>query len=571
MSENSTESPPEIAGLEYASPLGSGGYSEVYLYTQAMPRRNVAVKVLRNTGLTDAIRRQFTAEANAMAALADHPNIVSVITADVSSDGRPYLVMTYYPKDNLAVRSARERFAVSEVLRIGIQIASAVETAHRAGILHRDIKPANILTNQYGTVGLTDFGIAAELIADEDEDDTGVSVPWSPPEVLYATAPASVQSDVYSLGATLWHLLVGRSPFEVTGGDNSAIALMRRSKDSPVPSTGRGDVPASLERLLAQAMAKDPAGRPPSALDLARSLQAVEQELHLPRTEIVVLDEEEDDDSAEDLTDEARPDIEHATRMRSATVVAPHADPGSGSPSETRARPTPTSFAPTGTPNFAAMPPPKFADPPGLNVRPAAEVDARAPEEPTTARPQRPLAAPGRSESVPASRPPSEPRDNPTVRRQAPAVPADAEAVEVQGDSPRARGTLIAIGVVVVVIAAVAGFLLFSGGTKKAPVASQPAASDAVLPDDLGPPGTPTVTGSRIDPSTAHFIWTYTNSAATDTFLWQTPDGSENGTSTAPALDLPAPEGSATCVQVKVVRADGTHAALTWSNPGCVQ
>jgi hypothetical protein len=131
-----------------------------------------------------------------------------------------------------------------------------------------------------------------------DAADVGVSVPWAPPEVLYLQtdgAPATPRlverGDVYSLAATLWQLLVGRSPFEVPGGDNSAYALMPRIRTQPVPPTGRADVPPTLERILAQSMAKDPALRPGSALELARLLQGVEQELHLARTPIVVLDD----------------------------------------------------------------------------------------------------------------------------------------------------------------------------------------------------------------------------------------------------------------------------------------
>ena len=186
-----------------------------------------------------------------MAGLADHPNIVPVISAGISGDGRPYIVMMYYPRPNLAVRAASERLGVAEVLRIGIQIASAVETAHRAGILHRDIKPANMLINQYGAPGLTDFGIAG-TIAEGDDEDTGVSVPWSAPEVLYATGPTSVRSDVYSLAATLWHLLVGRSPFEVRGGDNSAVRA-----DAPGPRQ-----PAALDRPRRRARLAGPAAAP---------------------------------------------------------------------------------------------------------------------------------------------------------------------------------------------------------------------------------------------------------------------------------------------------------------------
>lgn len=316
---SSSQLPPDIPGLAYRSKLGAGGYADVYLYEQHMPSRKVAVKVLRETGLSASAAARFTAEANAMAQL-EHPHIVPVYAAGLTSDGRPYLVMMYYPKASLAERVRSERLPVAEVLRIGIQIGSAVETAHRAGLLHRDIKPANVLTNQYGTPGLTDFGIAAQ-IADVDDEDTGVSIPWSPPEVLYATAPATARSDVYSLAATLWQLLVGRSPFEVPGGDNSSYALMKRIRDAAPPPTARPDVPASLERLLRSAMARDVSARPASALDLVRSLQAIEQELRYQRTPIVVADESRPSSSVA-----SRVPPEDATRVKGAQVVPAQSD-----------------------------------------------------------------------------------------------------------------------------------------------------------------------------------------------------------------------------------------------------
>lgn len=289
--------PPKIPGLVFVQPLGSGGYADVFLYEQQSPRMPVAVKVLKSEGLTDALRQQFVEEADTMAALGDHPYIVQVFRSGTSDDGRPYLVMKYYPPPNLAMRARAERFSVEDVLRTGIQLASAVETAHRAHITHRDIKPANVLISAYGAPGLTDFGIAGRGARDGDveaetTDDVGVSVPWAPPEVLYGQSNGDERSDVYSLAATLWQLLVGRSPFEVPGGDNSAYALMPRIRSTAPPRTGRQDVPAGLERLLAQAMAKDPSHRPASALEFARALQAVEQQQRLARTPIVVLDEQ---------------------------------------------------------------------------------------------------------------------------------------------------------------------------------------------------------------------------------------------------------------------------------------
>ncbi len=319
--------PPEIPGLVYRQPLGSGGYADVFLYEQQQPRMPVAVKVLKREGLTPAILRQFVEEANTMAQLADHPYIVQVFRSETLADGGAYLVMKYYPPPNLATRAKRERLSVEEVLRTGIQLASAVETAHRAGIIHRDVKPANVLISQYGAPGLTDFGIAGRAVGQEEHDeDVGVSVPWSPPEILYGQSNGDARSDVYSLAATLWHLLVGRSPFEQPGGDNSAYALMPRIRATPVPQTGRADVPLSLERLLGHAMAKKPDARPQTAIDLARGLQAIEQEQRFARTPIVVLDESGHttvaDSTGHAAPEQADPD---RTSVRAPKVTSPQA------------------------------------------------------------------------------------------------------------------------------------------------------------------------------------------------------------------------------------------------------
>jgi len=272
--------PPDLPGYRYLQHLGVGGNAQVYLYEQNLPRRRVAVKVLKESALSEAARRRFTAEANVTADLA-HRHIVQVFDANVTPDGRPYIVMPYYPQPNLSVRARRSHFSVADVLRIGIQIGSAVETSHRRGVLHRDIKPQNILTDSYGEPALTDFGIATTQGSDGPE---GLSVPWSPPEILFGTSPGDRRADVYSLGATLWHLLVGRSPFEQPGGDNGTFTLMGRINSEPPPRTQRADVPEGLERLLRQALAKDPAARPQSAMELIRGLQSIEQELRLPLT-----------------------------------------------------------------------------------------------------------------------------------------------------------------------------------------------------------------------------------------------------------------------------------------------
>jgi serine/threonine protein kinase len=188
----SVGSPPEIPGFSYVEHLGSGGYSDVYLYEQHQPRMKVAVEVL--TDEASRIRRGASSWPK------------HVFRADVTADDRPFLAMKYYPNKNLSVRAREERFAVLDVLRIGVQISDAVETAHRAGILHRDIKPANILTGHFGATGLADLGSQSPRAL---EDSNGMSVPWAPPEVIFATSePMNGRMPIRSVHIVA---LVGRS------------------------------------------------------------------------------------------------------------------------------------------------------------------------------------------------------------------------------------------------------------------------------------------------------------------------------------------------------------------------
>ena len=283
--------PPVLPGFSHVHVLGSGGFADVFLYEQNMPRRKVAVKVMLSEIVNDQVRQMFQAEANLMAQLSAHPSILTVFEASVSSDGRPYLVMELC-SSSLSARYRQERVPVSEVLRIAIKIGSAVETAHRAGVLHRDIKPSNILVTAYGHPVLSDFGIAATLSEMDRQETVGMSIPWSAPEVLMDESPGSVESEVWSLAATVYSLLAGRSPFEIPGGSNSSsdlISRINRAKPQPI---GRPDVPASLERLLASAMSRKREARPASILELMHGLQLIETEIGVQQTPIEVAMEE---------------------------------------------------------------------------------------------------------------------------------------------------------------------------------------------------------------------------------------------------------------------------------------
>jgi serine/threonine protein kinase len=196
--------------------------------------------------------------------------------------------MRYCPPPDLGQRVQVKPMTVSEAVATGIKLASAIETAHRSGILHRDIKPANVLVTTYSEPALSDFGIAARLHETEGDSEVRISYPWSPPELLDGRSNGTVATDVYSLGATIWNLLVGRSPFHIPSGDNSARALTARILHSSPPRTQRPDVPPALDLLLQQCLAKDPRHRPSSALEVARALQRIEAQAGLPRTVIAV-------------------------------------------------------------------------------------------------------------------------------------------------------------------------------------------------------------------------------------------------------------------------------------------
>ena len=279
--------PPVLPGFSHIHILGSGGFADVFLYEQNMPRRQVAIKVMLSEVVNNQVRQMFQAEANLMAQLSAHPSILTVYQASVSSDGRPYLVMEMC-SSALSGRYRRERLPVPEVMRIAVSIGSAIETAHRAGVLHRDIKPSNILLTAYGHPVLSDFGIAATLSEAESQEAVGMSVPWSAPEVLMDETAGSVASEVWSLAATVYSLLAGRSPFEIPGESNKSVDLISRINRARIQPIGRSDVPVSLERLLQKAMTRKIESRPSTVLELVREFQAVETELGVPQTPIEV-------------------------------------------------------------------------------------------------------------------------------------------------------------------------------------------------------------------------------------------------------------------------------------------
>jgi len=303
-----SSSPPELPGYTFIKVLGSGGFSDVFLYEQKLPKRRVAVKVLLTEELSGANRAAFVAEANLMAQLSTHPYIVTIYQADVAGDDRPYFVMEYCSGPSLAERYKQETFPVVDALRTGVRLSSAVATAHAAGILHRDIKPGNVLTNDYGWPALTDFGISSAVeddvlpihtgtLADALAQDTGsggtgqsvgMSVPWSPPEMFEDDPEPDVRSDVFSLAATIYTILAGQTPFEVRGHSNGTLDLIGRIERGAITPMARDDIPRSLLAVLQKGMASNRSDRFSTAVDFARALQRVELELGYSPTTIDV-------------------------------------------------------------------------------------------------------------------------------------------------------------------------------------------------------------------------------------------------------------------------------------------
>ncbi|MBI4576720.1 MAG: protein kinase [Planctomycetes bacterium] len=261
--------------------LGQGGMGEVYLAEQVKLSRAVVVKFLglreEDPAQRAAFARRFRQEALILARL-DHPNVVKVIDFG-ETQGRAYLVLEHVPGEDLASVLVRGALGVGEVLDLGIKLADALVHLHAHQVLHRDIKPANVLVS--GPAGrrrvrLVDFGIGKILdaaMASGLWSRTGVgmgSFPYIPPEQMRSASSADERSDLYSLGATLHHALSGRMPFQEALGRGRA-AVMRAIEEEP---PGRPDgAPEGLWEVIGRAMAKDPARRPASAVELLDALE----------------------------------------------------------------------------------------------------------------------------------------------------------------------------------------------------------------------------------------------------------------------------------------------------------
>ncbi|WP_051451647.1 serine/threonine protein kinase [Actinospica robiniae] len=278
---------PPLGGYSAGRVLGQGGYSVVYLYRDESLGQEVAVKVL--TLLDESARGQFADEIRLLSSFGDDPLIVPFVRHGVLEDGRPYFVMRYCPGGSIS-SWVGDGLPAAEVVETGLRIGRALDSVHRKNWLHRDIKPSNILVDETGHAPrLSDFGIATpSRYGVAGPGDPPVSIAWSAPEVIAKQSSGSVASDLYSLGATLWHLLTGHAPYEIPGGDNRAEALERRVMGSALPVLGRDGVPTALEHLLRNLLAKEPGRRPGSAADVVRVLELIKAQLRAAERPLTV-------------------------------------------------------------------------------------------------------------------------------------------------------------------------------------------------------------------------------------------------------------------------------------------
>ncbi|WP_431803720.1 serine/threonine-protein kinase [Microbacterium sp. bgisy203] len=523
--------PPALAGFSFVEVLGSGGFADVYLYEQQLPRRRVAVKVMLDGRMSDGAADRFAAEANAMAMLSTHPAIVTIYQAGVADDGRPYLVMEYCPRPNLQIRSRAQAFSVAEALRVGVQVAAAVETAHRAGILHRDIKPANILVTEYNRPALTDFGIATS--GGVDEASGGMSIPWSPPEAFSDDGASGVGTDVYALGATVYTLLAGHSPFEQPGGRNGGADLIERIETQPVPPLRRADVPPSLQLALERAMAKRPGDRYESAVAFARALQRVQIEAAHSVTPIDILDDAPAGAEPEDADGEL-------TRVRGIVSIDPQTAPAAG-PTRPRDVPpvvVPPTFAPpSSSPVGSPATTPEADD--RTVARPPVSIAPSAPNTPGPA--AQPLTAPGAA--APPYPPALGPGEEPAPRRSR-------------------RGLWIGIAATVAILAVAAAVATAVSGVFGGPDAEKtPAPTTSVAPQDPLDDIVPAVSdlAGTVQGGEVVFTWTNPDPREGDGYLWYTYTLAEQADTArvmTESVTVPVDPSGTTCIAVTLMRDD---------------
>lgn len=281
----------KLGPYEIASLLGSGGMGEVYSARDTRLNRIVAIKVLpiHLSGKPEA-RERFDREARAIASL-NHPNICQLYDVG-SQDGTSYLVMEHLEGEPLANRLLRGRLPLGEMLRYGVEMADALDAAHRRGIVHRDLKPGNIFVTGHGECKVVDFGLAKLEEEAEKGDGTALTSPavlTSPGTTLGTVAYMSPEqargdvldsrTDIFSLGAILYEMATGKPAFP---GKTSAVVFKAILDETPSrPLQINPAMPPKLDDVILKALEKDRELRYQVAAELRGDLKRLQRDLSL--------------------------------------------------------------------------------------------------------------------------------------------------------------------------------------------------------------------------------------------------------------------------------------------------
>src|SRR6266487_3536315 len=274
----------KLGPYEIQAPLGAGGMGEVYRARDTRLERTVAVKVLPDHLSCDPESRQrFEREARTISSL-NHPHICTLYDID-TQDGIDFLVMEYLEGQTLADRLQKGALPSEEVLEIGIEIADALDKAHRQGIVHRDLKPGNIMLTKAGAK-LMDFGLAkpaeAAFIASASVGTPTLSnrltvegtivgtFQYMSPEQLEGKE-ADVRSDIFAFGAVLYEMATGQKAF--SGKSQASLIAAILDAEPPAISTIQPMTPPALDRVVKTCLAKDPDDRWQTAHDVMLQLQ----------------------------------------------------------------------------------------------------------------------------------------------------------------------------------------------------------------------------------------------------------------------------------------------------------
>ncbi|WP_223700972.1 Stk1 family PASTA domain-containing Ser/Thr kinase [Sutcliffiella deserti] len=273
--------------------IGGGGMANVYLAHDVILDRDVAVKVLRLDFANDEeFIRRFRREAQSATSL-DHPNIVSIYDIGEEEDIY-YIVMEHVSgktlKQYIQQYAPIEQYNTVEIMK---QLTSAIAHAHENGIIHRDIKPQNILIDDYGTIKVTDFGIAMALSSTTITQTNSLlgSVHYLSPEQARGSL-ATKKSDVYALGIVMFEMLTGRLPF--SGESAVSIALKHLQSETPSPKRWNPAIPQSLENVVLKSMAKDPFHRYESVEEISEDLETVLNPNRIDEPKFVIPDNDEE-------------------------------------------------------------------------------------------------------------------------------------------------------------------------------------------------------------------------------------------------------------------------------------